>query len=555
MPPKRFYREDESDGSSEDSSEATTESTDEEEESSEEEQPVVRRDGSGAGRAPAPAGGAPGGRAIANNPHDLEFDAEEGEHRRTPPGNSGAPAAGGNRPGGAPAPAPAAGGAGRGNGQVLQNNPNDESYLVDDDRHVHTPPGGANRGGSGGGAPQQQPAAAAAGGGNVQKKSSNLQKGMLKNDSHDEFEDVEDDMPEEATPPRRTSNSNMQRQPPAPMQQQQFNASQGFNPNSSNLVQNQHHDEEIDVSGDSHSQVTASPSSTAQSSPQSVKKLPPQQGGPQQQGGQPQHLQQLPAGGKMPAMKPDDDSEETSSSSGEDDDHQPKMGQSSQPAKSAASLQYNPDDYAHINNKVSREVRDLFAHITAYQAVTQELPSKLIPFIPDYLPSVGDIDTFCKVPRPDGKPDNFGLVVVDEPCANQSNPAVVKMSLQYTSKQQSHATFVDSVEDAQNRPQVIDKWITDIKRLHTQKPLPTVNYSKPMPDIESLLQIWPQEFEDMLNSDVQFPPPQIDLDIDQYVRVMCAMLDIPTYTNLIESLHVMFTLYLEFRANQHFQHA
>jgi intraflagellar transport protein 46 len=59
----------------------------------------------------------------------------------------------------------------------------------------------------------------------------------------------------------------------------------------------------------------------------------------------------------------------------------------------------------------------------------------------------------------------------------------------------------------------------------------------------------------VLNSDLQLPPPGIDLDIDQYVRMLCAILDIPVHSNLVESLHVMFTLYLEFRENQHFKAA
>ena len=30
---------------------------------------------------------------------------------------------------------------------------------------------------------------------------------------------------------------------------------------------------------------------------------------------------------------------------------------------------------------------------------------------------------------------------------------------------------------------------------------------------------------------------------------MCSLLDIPTYSNVVESLHVMFMLYLEFSEN------
>ena len=33
----------------------------------------------------------------------------------------------------------------------------------------------------------------------------------------------------------------------------------------------------------------------------------------------------------------------------------------------------------------------------------------------------------------------------------------------------------------------------------------------------------------------------------------CAILDIPVYNSLTESLHVLFTLYSDFKANVHFQ--
>ena len=46
----------------------------------------------------------------------------------------------------------------------------------------------------------------------------------------------------------------------------------------------------------------------------------------------------------------------------------------------------------------------------------------------------------------------------------------------------------------------------------------------------------------------------MDLSLEEYVRVICSMLDIPVYTNMVESLHVLFTLYSEFKNNQHFNH-
>ena len=37
--------------------------------------------------------------------------------------------------------------------------------------------------------------------------------------------------------------------------------------------------------------------------------------------------------------------------------------------------------------------------------------------------------------------------------------------------------------------QVVEKWIRDIEELHRNQPPPTVQYSKPMPDIDHLMQV------------------------------------------------------------------
>jgi intraflagellar transport protein 46 len=84
---------------------------------------------------------------------------------------------------------------------------------------------------------------------------------------------------------------------------------------------------------------------------------------------------------------------------------------------------------------VSAEIKDVFKLIERYQPQNIELDFKLKPFIPDYIPSIGDIDAFLKVPRPDGKPDNLGLTVVDEPSSNQSDPHVLDLFFRTLSKQ------------------------------------------------------------------------------------------------------------------------
>lgn len=40
-----------------------------------------------------------------------------------------------------------------------------------------------------------------------------------------------------------------------------------------------------------------------------------------------------------------------------------------------------------------------------------------------------------------------------------------------------------------------------------------------------------------------------DLDLRTFTKLVCSVLDIPVYENPIESLHVLFTLYLEFKHN------
>lgn len=49
------------------------------------------------------------------------------------------------------------------------------------------------------------------------------------------------------------------------------------------------------------------------------------------------------------------------------------------------------------------------------------------------------------MPRPDGKPDYLGLLVLDEPCANQSDPTVLNLQLRALSKQTATKQVVSSV--------------------------------------------------------------------------------------------------------------
>ena len=60
---------------------------------------------------------------------------------------------------------------------------------------------------------------------------------------------------------------------------------------------------------------------------------------------------------------------------------------------------------------------------------------------------------------------------------------------------------VRSIEDAAKNPAEIQRWINSISELHRSKPPQSVHYKKSMPDIEVLMDVWPEEFEDALVKD------------------------------------------------------
>ncbi|XP_015742879.1 intraflagellar transport protein 46 homolog [Python bivittatus] len=183
-----------------------------------------------------------------------------------------------------------------------------------------------------------------------------------------------------------------------------------------------------------------------------------------------------------------------------------------------------------------------------------DLEHKLKPFIPDFIPAVGDIDAFLKVPRPDGNPDTLGLLVLDEPSTKQSDPTVLSLWLTENSKQHNVAqqVKVKSLENAEKNPKAVDSWIESISELHRCKPPATVHYARLMPDIDTLMQEWSPEFEELLGK-VSLPTADLSCSLAEYTDMICAILDIPVYKGHIQPLHTLFSLYSEFKNSQHFK--
>lgn len=55
----------------------------------------------------------------------------------------------------------------------------------------------------------------------------------------------------------------------------------------------------------------------------------------------------------------------------------------------------------------------MFQYIGRYKTHEVDLDTSLRCFVPDFIPAVGDMDAFLKVPRPDNKPDELGFKVSD----------------------------------------------------------------------------------------------------------------------------------------------
>merc|ERR1719284_1007245 len=111
---------------------------------------------------------------------------------------------------------------------------------------------------------------------------------------------------------------------------------------------------------------------------------------------------------------------------------------------------------------------------------------------------------------------------------------------------------VRSIENAEKCPKEIENWVKRIDDLNRTKPAPTVQYSRRMPDIEQLMQVWPAEFEEFLQSNPLPEFSDMELELSDYIKLIASILDVPVYNQITETLHVIFTLYSEFKSNQHF---
>lgn len=60
-----------------------------------------------------------------------------------------------------------------------------------------------------------------------------------------------------------------------------------------------------------------------------------------------------------------------------------------------------PEPEPEIKYPLSNDLKEFFILIEEFTAEKIEIESLLKPFLLDYIPAVGDVDPFIKIPRPD----------------------------------------------------------------------------------------------------------------------------------------------------------
>lgn len=205
------------------------------------------------------------------------------------------------------------------------------------------------------------------------------------------------------------------------------------------------------------------------------------------------------------------------------------------------------------------EAKEIFNYLLEYAPKEVDMEIKLKPFVPDFIPTVGEVDAFLKLPRPDGVNETLGLQRLDEPALNMSKKSYLDLLIKefYKGKAKDDKKEVHTVSNAHKNPKELHAWVKDVETVHKGKVAPTVFYTKKMPDIDTLMQTWDADFENVAKK-VNLMQSDVPIPLDSLSKICCNLLDIPVHDtkddrNLIESLHVMFSLYSSFMANDHFQ--
>lgn len=229
------------------------------------------------------------------------------------------------------------------------------------------------------------------------------------------------------------------------------------------------------------------------------------------------------------------------------------------------SKQYHLEEIDELTKDLPSDVSQILDYQREYLPHDIEIPGSLKCFIPDYIPTIGQPPDFIMVDPPCKTKIKLGLTVLDEPALFQSDKNTLLLNLQASHNVSAKLkTEVPFIEQASQNSQQIDLWINNVKEIQKGQSGNIVNQTAGpnVAVIEQLMEAWPQEVEDALqksNSLQTLFHPKMDLNLEQYARFLLVALGIrfneyePISSQLIDTLHCVFSAYREFSENTHFK--
>lgn len=236
-------------------------------------------------------------------------------------------------------------------------------------------------------------------------------------------------------------------------------------------------------------------------------------------------------------------SDSSSSKSDDDDDddgegaHQylstfPGESDKQQPPK----IEYNFKQFDNLDSSFPAELREIMQHVNKFSPQNIEIDYKLQVFVPEFFPSVGDIDAFLKIvtPQPLKTIDKtylsdirLGLEVLDEP-GEQSEEALLQIKLRsiFSKPLAAPSALVKSPKD-------IDKWIQEITSLHASRIHDNLmRQHQTQINIDNLMTEWPDDIERRMET--CYPSASLNCALSEYVKIICNLFDVSSMSVAIE---------------------
>ncbi|XP_065358667.1 intraflagellar transport protein 46 homolog [Calliphora vicina] len=264
----------------------------------------------------------------------------------------------------------------------------------------------------------------------------------------------------------------------------------------------------------------------------------------------------------LPSAKALDIDTEPSETESEEGSHRFKGAAMGHAPTSETQISITPDKWENLS--LDREIKELFPYILKYTPQNIETPYHLQPFVPEYVPAVGDVDAFLKVTEPPLlKPQRskemqehlhkLGLYFLDEPSGTQSEPSLLNMKLRSAltgSSKNARSTSAQMVPFAKSSKD-IDKWINEVEQVHMSQ---SVYDAQPRKDIENMIIDWPRSYAEATGAAQEAYQQCLTEQhtLADYVRILCQQFAIEgpleTQADYLLSVQTLFALYLA--ANQ-----